>query len=159
MFEDASTEEKQSEDDAKSNWWVGPWAHVLGGLGFGILIIPLHSYSWGWQVSIAGGYSVLAFCRAFGSAFENADDLLGNPRAVRSVAMLLIPHAAVVLLVVLGVSWWFHIRPELPTWVTHEGRKGSLWYWFGMLPLALAGYAQGAWMAGWIKRQVKAPDD
>jgi hypothetical protein len=79
------------------------------------------------------------------------DDFFGDARVPRCIAKLLIPHIFFLALVISGVSLWFYLKPLLPPWITHEGRKESLWDLFGWLVLAIAGIKQGSWMAGRIK--------
>ena len=160
MFEDSlgvgdPTEggQKSSEGEEKSSIGLERWAHFPALLAFGLLMLLFHSYSWSWQVSIAGGYTVYVFWFALGSDKKDLDDLTGDVLALRKIGSCLLPHLLVLVLILAGVSQWFHLRPVLPSWVTHEGRKGSFWDLFGWLALALAGIAQGSWMAARIKRQ------
>lgn len=163
MFEDLDTEtqsegRQESSEDENTTWWLGKWAHVLTILAWFVLFVAFSDRPWGAQVAVAGGYTVLVFCVALGNAFKDLDDVTGNPRALISIAKLLIPHAFILALVVWGVSEWFHLRPALPSWVTQEGRKGSLWYWCGMLPLGGAGYAEGFWMARSLRRSCRVAE-
>jgi hypothetical protein len=150
---------KRSEGDEKPSWWVGRWAHVLALPVFCIVYFPFQKYPWAWHVAIASSYSVFVFCRAFGTTLGDADDFFGNSKVPRLLANLVIPHVLILALIVLGVSLWFHLKPNLPSWVTHEGRKGSLWDLCGWLLLAGAGIWQGSWMAAWIKRHLNERDD
>jgi hypothetical protein len=99
------------------------------------------------------------FFFAFGSVLRDADDFFGDPQVPRCAAKLLIPHIFILSLIITGVSLWFHLRPLLPSWVTHEGRKGSLWDLFGWIVLAGAGIWQGSWMGEKIKRHFRETED
>jgi hypothetical protein len=158
MFEDLESETQESEEK-KSSVTLERWAHFPAMLVFGMLIIPLHRYPWGWHIAIAGGYTVYVFWFALGAGKKDLDDLLGDSEVPRNVARLLIPHLLFLTLIMLGVTWWFHLRPILPSWVTQEGRKGSLWDLCGWFALAITAIAQGFWMAGRIRRALGEPED
>jgi hypothetical protein len=166
MFDDLETAENKTEepqtpeeDEDASSSQLYRWAHFPALLVFAVLIIPLHRHPWGWQIAIAGGYTAYVFWFAFGSVLNSADDFFGDSRVPKYAVELLLPHALILALVVLGVTEWFHLKPLLPEWVTHEGRKGSLWMLFGWLLLASAGIWQGSWMAKKIKRRFKETAD
>ena len=157
MFDDLDTAEQKTEagtdpaDDSSSGAYR--WAHFPAMLVFGALMIPLHRHPWGWQIAIASGYTVYVFWFALGFGLKNSDDFFGDPRVPRYAAQLLIPHALILAALVAGVTEWFHLKPILPAWVTHEGRKESCWDLLGWLVLTVAGIAQGFWMGGKIKRR------
>ena len=159
VVEKQSDDEQKSSEDRKSTWWLGRWAHVVTIPVWFILFISFADRPWGAQVSVACAYTVLVLCLTLGYAFQDLDDVLGNPRALAYCAKLLIPHALVLALVVWAVSEWLHLAPTLPSWMTQEGRKGSLWYWCGMLPLAGAGYWQGLWMASKLRRHCQVAEN
>lgn len=164
MFDDLDTAERKTEDEQTSadgeNHSPGlyRWAHFPAGLAFGILIILFHGHPWSWQLAIGGGYTVYVYFFAFGSVLWDFDDLFGDPRVPRSAARLLIPHLLILLPLVAGVTLWFHLRPMLPDWATHEGRRGSFWDVTGWVMLAVAGIAEGFWMAGKLKHWFREPD-
>jgi hypothetical protein len=160
MFEDLEAAAQEPVDDEeKSSWWLGPWAHFPAIVVFGVLFFLFKDHAWGWYVAIACSYTVYVFCRAFGSAFKDSDDLFGNSEVPHYLAKLLVPHALIVALIMLGVFLWFYLKPSLPSWLTHEGRKGSLWDLLGWLVLAGAGIKQGFWMADKLKRLCGQCDD
>jgi hypothetical protein len=166
MFEDSLGIENQTVDDQKPSegngrpsWWVGRWAHVIALPTFCLLYLPFKDHPWAWQVAIAGSYSVFAFGRAFGSAFKDADDLFGNSQVPRCIATLLLPHALILAIITLAVSAWLHLKPVLPSWVTYEGREGSLWDLCLLIPLVIAGIREATWMAGKIMRRLDKPED
>jgi len=159
VFDNLDTAEKKTEaertpadDEKQSSSRLYRWAHFPAMLVFGILIILFHGHSWSWRLAICGGYTVYVFFFAFGTVLRDADDFLGDSRVPRCAARLLILHLPILALVLCGVSLWFHFRPMLPSWMTQEGRRGSLWDLCGWSILAVAGIAQGFWMAGKIKR-------
>jgi len=135
------------------------WAHFPALLIFGILFILFRGQDWRWQIAIGGAYTVYVFFFAFGSVFDSADDFFGDSRVPKYFLKLLIPHTLILTLVISGVSLWFHFKPMLPSWLTHEGRKGSLWDLCGWLVLAGAGISQGFWMAGKTKRLIGDPQN
>jgi hypothetical protein len=166
MFEDLDVAEKNTEvaapltdDENKPSSGLYRWAHFPAGLAFGILFILFSGNPWRWQIAIGGGYTVYVFFFAFGSVLRDADDFFGDTRVPLCAAKLLIPHIFILTLIISGVSLWFHISPLLPSWVTHEGRKESLWDLFGWLILAGAGIWQGSWMAKKIKSRFTEPED
>lgn len=159
MFEDTETETKPVQDEKKSSWWLGPWAHVPAGIVFCLLYFPFKDHPWSWYVAIAGSYTVYVFCRAFGSAFKDSNDLFGNSQVPGYVAKTLIPHALILAFITLGVFLWFYLKPSLPSWMTHEGRRESLWDLIGWLVLAGAGISQGFWMTAKLKRRIEEAED
>ena len=155
MFDDLNTAEQRTDpdqDDDKSASAAYRWAHFPALLVFGLLILPLHRYAWGWQVAVAGGYTVYVFWFALGLGLKDTDDLFGDSEVQLYVAKLLLPHALILILIVLGVTEWFHLKPMLPDWVTHEGRKESIWDFLGWIVLGVAAVGQGFWMGGKLKR-------
>lgn len=156
MFDDLETAEQATEsdqDDDKSASAAYRWAHFPALLVFGLLIIPLHSHPWGWQIAIAGGYTVYVFWFALGLGLKSSDDLFGDSQVQLCVAKLLVPHGLILVLIVLGVTEWLHLKPILPDWATHEGHKESFWDLFGWILVAVAAIWQGFWMGGKIKRR------
>jgi hypothetical protein len=147
--------ESPADDENEPSSQLYRWAHFPGMLAFGLLFILFRSHPWRWQIAIGGGYTVYVFFFAFGSVLRDADDFFGDTRVPKCAAKLLVPHVLVLALIVEGVTLWFHLKPLLPPWVTHEGRKGSLWDLCGWILLAGAGIWQGFWMAGKIKRRFK----
>jgi len=125
MFEDADVEQRETEDEDKSSIALERWAHFPALAVFGALILLLHSQPWGWQIAIAGGYTVYVFWFALGSDKQDLDDITGDSLLLRKIASQVLPHLLILVFVVAGVTEWFRLRPVLPTWVTHEGRKGS----------------------------------
>jgi hypothetical protein len=155
----SADEEKPSDDEGRSSSGLYRWAHFPAMLTFGVLFIVFHSSPWRWHIAIGAGYTVYVFFFAFGTVLKDADDFFGDPRVPRSAARLLIPHALILALLMAGVSWWFHVRPLLPSELTQEGHKGSFWDLFGWIVLAGAGILQGFWMGGKVKRQFAKPED
>jgi hypothetical protein len=164
MFDDLDTaeqrtEESPSDDQPKSSRGLWPWAHFPALLIFSVLFVVLNGNPWRLHIAIGGAYTVLVFGLTFGASLRNADDFFGDSRVPLYVAKLLIPHALILALVILGVSEWLRLRPMLPLWVTQEGRKGSLWMLFGWLLLIGTALGQASWMAGRIKRRFGEPED
>jgi hypothetical protein len=96
---------------------------------------------------------------AIGSVIKDLDDVLGDPALLQYAAKLLIPHAVVLALLTFLIATWFHVGANLPLWATTEGRKESLWDFFGWLVLAVAGITQGIWMAGKFRRRFHKSQD
>lgn len=166
MFENVDVAEKNTEvatpltdDENTKSSGLYRWAHFPAGLVFGMLFILFSGNPWRWQIAIGGGYTVYVFFFAFGSVLRDADDFFGDPRVPRYAVKLMIPHIFILLLIISGVSFWFHLRPLLPPWITQEGHKESLWDLFGWLVLIGVGIWQGSWMAKEIKRQFGVPED
>ena len=166
MFDDLETAERKTDDEQtpaggenKPSPQLYRWAHFPALLVFGVFFLLFRHHPWRWQIAIGSAYTVYVYFFAFGSVLRDLDDFFGDPRVPRFASKLLIPHALILALIACGIFEWFHLKPILPDWVTHEGRKGSLWMLFGWLVLAFCGIAQGSWMAGKIKRQFGEPDD
>ena len=137
----------------------GRWAHFPAGLVFGLLFILFSGHPWRWFIAIDGAYTVYVFGLAIGSIIKDMDDLFGDPQIAKAALRLLIPHAAALAALTGGISLWFHLRTLLPSWMTHEGRKESLWDLLGWLALAVLGISQGIWMAEKMKRRLGKPQD
>jgi hypothetical protein len=159
MFDDIETAEQKTEasspdaDGEDRSSQLYRWAHFPA-FAVGILLFFLfHRYPWRWQVAIGGSYTVYVFFFAFGSVISDADDFFGDPRMPRYAARLLLAHLPILALVLCGVTLWFYLRPMLPDWVTHEGRKGSFWMLLGFFALIAACLWEGSWMAGKIKER------
>ena len=75
------------------------------------------------------------------------------------MATLLLPHVLILALVMLAAYFWLHLIPTLPSWITVEGRKGSLWELCGALAAAIAGISEGGWMAGKIRHRLGKSED
>ena len=160
MFDELDTAEQETESDGKNDEPASyRWAHFPALLVFGLLILLLHRIACGWQIAIGGGYTVYVFWFALGLGLKNSDDLFGDSEVQLYVAKLLVPHALILALIILGVTEWFHLKPTLPDWATHEGRKGSLWDLLGWFTLGIAGVWQGFWMGGKIKRHFADHED
>jgi hypothetical protein len=99
------------------------------------------------------------FWFALGSGKKGLDDLTGDTLLLRKIASQLLPHLLVLVFVVSGVTAWFRLRPLLPAWAIEEGRRPSLWFYFGLITLAIGGYAEGLWFAKRIRRKFADPDD
>jgi hypothetical protein len=152
-------EEVPADDENGSSPQLYRWAHFPAMLAFGVFFIVFHSSPWRWHIAIGAGYTVYVFFFAFGMVLKDADDFFGDSRVPKYAAKLLIPHALILALLMAGVSWWFHLRTLLPTELTQEGRKESLWDLFGWLVLAGAGIWQGFWMGGKLKQQFAKSED
>jgi len=160
MFDEyQSGNEQESTEDEKTTWWLGRWAHVLTIPVWFILFVAFNDRPRDSYVSVVCAYTVLVLSLALGNAFKDLDDVLGHPRALACIAKLMIPHSFALALVVSCVYEWLNISHTLPAWVTHEGRKGSVWYWCGMLPLGGAGYWEGFWMARKLRKHCGVAED
>lgn len=162
MFDDLETATKEiqtADDQDRPSSQAYRWAHIPAFLTFLLLIVSLHRYRWGWQIAVGVGYTVYVFWFAFGFVLKDADDLFGDSRVPKYAAKLLIPHALIVAAIIAGVTEWFHLKPMLPDWMTHEGRKESLWDLFGWLLLGGAGIWQGFWMGKKLKRRFSNSED
>ena len=152
-------EDTHADDESKAESSLYRWAHFPAMLAFGVLFVLFRGQDWRWHIAIGGCYTGYMFFFALGSVFKDLDDFFGDSRVPRYFAKLLIPHAVILVLVTAGVTLWFRLLPLLPSWVTQEGRKGSLWDICGWLVLAIAGITQGSWMAGKTKRRFSEPED
>ena len=154
MADDLDEATKEPAEPEKPKWWIGPWAHVIAIPVWAVLYFPFSDRPWEPYTSVAGAYTALVFCIALGNSFNNSDDLCGDSRARGYVLRLVIPHLVMLALVMDGVFEWLHLTSMLPAWMIHEGRRGSIWYWCGVSPLAGGGYWEGFWMSRKIKRHL-----
>jgi hypothetical protein len=152
-------EHEFAEESASRSYGLGRWVHFPAMIVFGLFFILLHGNPWKWYIAINAAYTTYVFGFAIGSVIKDLDDVLGDPSILRYAARLLIPHAAVSALLTFLIAMWFHAGAILPLWATTEGRKESLWDFFGWLVLAVAGVTQGVWMAGKFKRRTGKPED
>ncbi|HMG87393.1 MAG TPA: hypothetical protein VK574_16795 [Terracidiphilus sp.] len=157
MFEDLAnqTEETQSASDAeqRSHWWIGPWAHVISGVTFCLIYFPFDRYTWSWQVAATITYLVLMLCCTCGIAFKDSDDFFGNLPVMKFMSKLLV-RQAVILALVSGTAYlWRYSRTLLPGWLTQEGRRMSLWDYFGIILFYVIAVREARWMAAKINRR------
>lgn len=163
MFDDSSGLETGTEDGKGSSdeqvtgaRSLSRWLAITAFLLFFLIYLPFQSHPWSWLVALASSYSVGAIGIALGSALDyvDSDDFFGDSRVPKYLAMLLLPHALILVPVITGAYLWFHVKPVLPHWVTVEGRKGSLWEYFGLLLALIASIGEGTLLGNWIKRRV-----
>lgn len=166
MFDDLSSSENRSEEarepseeERESSSSLPRWSPAIAILVFACLYFPLQSHRWGWFVAIAGSYSVGVFVIALGSGFQDSSDFFGDSQGPKYAATLLLPHALILALVMLAAYFWLHLIPTLPHWVTVEGRKGSLWEYFGGILACLVDVKEGYWLAARIKRRFRNSED
>jgi hypothetical protein len=133
--------------------------HIPAVVAFCLLYFPLKSYAWSCYLAVGTAFTLFVFWFALGSRLNDLDDFFGDSAVPKYAAKLLIPHSVVLGLVLVRVFSWFHLKPELPEWVTYEGRKGSFWEFLGWLSLLAAAFAEGFWMAGKVKRRFEATED
>jgi hypothetical protein len=69
------------------------------------------------------------------------------------MALLLLPHALILLPIMLGAYLWLYLKLVLPHWITVEGRKGSLWDVVGLLLVLIAAIVEGTSLGSWIKHR------
>lgn len=147
-------EQESSEDEEKlSSWGVGRWAHVFSGVAFCLVYFPLKNHVWSLQVAITIAYLVFMIFCTFGLAFRDSDDLLGDVRVSRYLAVLLGRQIVVLALVSLGACLWVYLRHVLPTWLAQDGRRLSLWDYFGIIVFYVIAVREAMWMAGKIKKE------
>jgi hypothetical protein len=168
VFEDSSSLEDQTEDGKESNekrakerGLFSRWLALIASLAFLLIYLPFRNHPWSWFVAIAGSYTVAVLGIALDSAldFADADDFFGDSRVPRYVAVLLLPHALVLVLIMLGAYLWLCLEPVLPHWITVEGRKGSFWDLIGLLLLLIAAIVEGTSLGSWIKHRFGTPEN
>jgi Na+/proline symporter len=147
-----------SEEQDKPARNLSRWSHVIAGLVFCLIYFPLRHHPWSWLVAVAVSYTVFTFAIALGLSLDDADDFFGDPRAVKSAAAMLLPHAPMLALIMLGGYGWLHIKPALPLWAT-AGRKLPPWDVLGIVVVWFAGTREGIWMASQIKRRLGRADN
>lgn len=152
---DAEDEDVAQADEAEERSAGGIWRvpHIPAAVAFCLLYFPLKGYAWGCYLAIGIAFTLFVFMFALGSRLNDLDDFFGDSAVPKYAAKLLIPHSVVLGFVLAAVFMWFRLRPELPEWVTHEGRKGSFWELIGWLALLGMAFAESSWMAGKVKQQ------
>jgi len=160
MFDDldtaeSKTDETRSPSDAeqKSHWWIGPWAHVIAGMVFCVTYFPFDQYVWSWQVAVTLAYIVFMLCCTCGLAFNDSDEFFGNLQVPEFIGKLLLRQILVLALVSLTAYLWRYSKTILPDWLTEEGRRMSLWDYFGLILFYVIAVREARWMAAKIKRQ------
>jgi hypothetical protein len=145
--------QRSSGEEKESSWWIGRWAHMIAGLVFCLLYLPLSASAWSWQVAITLAYMVFMLCCTCGLSFSDSDDLLGNPPVVRYMGLLLIRQIFVLALISLWLYLWHYLIPHLPDWFAARGRRLSLWDFCGILLTYLVAVREATWMAKQIKKR------
>ncbi|MFP5235725.1 MAG: hypothetical protein ACLGSD_07470 [Acidobacteriota bacterium] len=168
MSGDLSSYEGQSGDGKEPSQEEGcgtssfsRWLALTVILMFLLIYLPFPSNPWIWFIAIASSYTVAVFGIALHSAFDfsDADDLFGDSRVPRYAARLLLPHAVMMVPMMLGAYLWLHLEQALPHWVTVEGRKGSLWDLCGLLLVLVASIVEGTSLGSWIKRRLASVEN
>jgi hypothetical protein len=164
VFDDLSKPEDPTEDGKESTEMkdsgtrsFSRWFALIALLVFFLIYLPFRSHPWSWFAAIACSYTVAVLGIALDSVFDfaDADDFFGDSRIPRYVAMLLLPHALVLVPIMLGAYFWLYLTPVLPHWVTVEGRKGSFWDLLGLLLVSIAAILEGTSLGSWTKRRFR----
>ena len=158
MFDDLDTAENKTDEtedpEPQSHWWIGPWAHVIAIVVFCLIYFPLDQYSWSWQVAVTIAYIVFMLCCTCGLSFRDSDDFFGNLPVMKFMSKLLV-RQTIVLGLVSGTAYlWRVSRTVLPGWMTQEGRRMSLWDYFGIILFYVIAVREAKWMAAKIKLQL-----
>jgi hypothetical protein len=166
MFDDLDTAENKtegaqgpSEEEQRSSWWIGRWAHVIAIGVFCLLYFSLKDRSWSWQLAITSSYIVFMLCCTCGIAFRDSDDFFGNSEVQQYLATLLVRQVFVLALVSAGAYLWRYLTPFLPEWVTHQSRRGSIWDLCGLVLAYFVAVREASWMAARIKRRCPELDE
>ena len=159
MFDDLDEATKEPVEPEKPRWWIGPWAHVIAGLVFCLIYFPFDQYPWSWQVAISLTYVVFMLCCTCGLAFKDSDDFFGNVRVPEFMGKLLLRQLLVLALVSLAAYLWRYSKVILPSWVTQEGRRMSLWDYLGIILFYVIAVKEARWMAVKIKHQFSELED
>jgi hypothetical protein len=109
MFDDSTSLENQtpdaqkaSEEEEKASSSVSRWSALIAMVVFCLIYFPFKNHPWSWLIAIAVSYSVAAFGVALGSALKDSDDFFGDSCVLKSLQALLLPHALILSLVMLG---------------------------------------------------------
>lgn len=131
------------------------WLALIACLIFLLIYLPFRNHPWSWFVAIAASYTVSVFGIALDSAldFSDADDFFGESLVPRYVSRLLLPHALILMPIMLGAYLWVYLKPVLPHWATVESRKGSLWDAVGLLLVLIAAIVEGTSLGSWIRHR------
>lgn len=158
---DVEDEEDAQADEARERSGGGIWRvpHIPAAVAFCVLYFPLNSYPWALYLAIGIAFTLFVFMFALGTRLSDLDDFFGDSAVPKYAAKLLIPHCVVLGFVLAAVFLWFRLKPELPEWVTHEGRKGSVWELLGWLSLLGMALAEGSWLAGKVKQRFEPTED
>jgi len=161
MFDELSGLENQSEaqqasveEADKPARSLSRWSHVIAGIVFCLVYFPFQGHPWNWPVACAVSYTVFVFAIALGLSLDDADDFFGDPRVSKVVAILLLPHALILMPVTFFAYLWLRAIPLLPLWVT-EAHRLSLWQMCILVAVWFAGTREGVWMSGEIKRRLR----
>jgi di/tricarboxylate transporter len=92
-------------------------------------------------------------CCTCGLAFRDSDDLFGNLKVSEYMGRLLVRQILVLVLVSITAYLWRYSKSIFPGWVTQEGRRMSLWDYFGIIVFYVVAVKEAKWMATRIKHQ------
>jgi hypothetical protein len=137
------------------------WLALIAFLIFLLIYLPFQNHRWSWFAAIASSYTVAVFGIALDSVldFADADDFFGDSRVPRYMAAILLPHALLLVPIMLGAWLWLYLKPSLPQWATLEGRKGSIWDLVGLLLVLMAAIGEGTSLGGRIRRRFGAAEN
>jgi hypothetical protein len=151
------SEEKPAYDpgpEKKSNR-RGSWAPAAAGLVFAVIFFPLMSHSWALYPAVLASYSVFIF----GMTFWDGGFSIDKDEVNRELSKLLKIHIYFLVLVAGIVAIWLWLQPEVPDWVTAQGRKGSAWEWVLTFTLLAVAFWQGSVMGKVVKRYADDSQD
>jgi uncharacterized membrane protein len=154
MFDQADKPEEEREDDKKDQR-AARIPMLAAAVVFSILFFPFMDRPWSLAAAILASYSTFVL----GLAFGDAKDYLERIEIRQQVRRLLLIHTFVLAVALAFIIGWARLQPLLPQYLTHRGRRGSMWDLGLELTFAIAAVWEGYWMRGIIQRTLKDTED
>jgi hypothetical protein len=110
-------------------------AYLVGAFGGVCIFVVLGERTCGMQVATAVMYTYFAFWYIFFPTRGLLEQYsLHDRRVQRRIPLLLAIHSAFLILIFLGETVWFSMKPHLPSyWFTEHGKRGGPLYVFVLI--------------------------
>jgi hypothetical protein len=134
MFEQSDDREKAPQVSRAMTLGILT-AYMVGAFGGMCLFIVLEERAFGVQIASAITYTYFAFWYVFFPTRGLLEQYNLHDKTVQHrIPLLLAIHCAFLILIFLGETVWFSMRPHLPSyWLTEHGKRGGPLYVFVLI--------------------------
>ena len=134
MFEQLDDHEKAPQVSRAMTLGM-PAAYMVGAFGGLCIFIVLGERAFGIQIASAIMYTYFAFWYVFFPTRGLLEQYSLHDKTVqRRIPLLLAIHSAFLILIFVGETVWFSMKPHLPSyWFTEHGKRGGPLYVFVLI--------------------------